>query len=57
MEETPHDVRLLREFAGMDNWNLRLPDERTMQHFRHLIEKRRLATQMLTEMLRCMRSA
>ena len=47
MEEALHDVPLFREFAGLDNWNMRLPDESTILRFRHLLEKHELAGQML----------
>ena len=47
MEEALHDVPLFREFAGLDNWSTRLPDESTIQRFRHLLEKHKLAEQML----------
>jgi IS5 family transposase len=30
MEEALHDVPLYREFAGLDNWTMRLPDESTI---------------------------
>jgi IS5 family transposase len=43
MEEALHDVPLFREFAGLDNWNTRLPDESTILRFRHLLEKHKLA--------------
>ena len=36
MEEALHDVPLYREFAGLDNWTTRLPDESTILRFRHL---------------------
>ena len=39
MEEALHDTPLLREFAGLDNWSMRLPDETTILRFRHLLEK------------------
>jgi len=39
MEEALHDVPLYREFAGLDNWATRLPDESTILRFRHLLEK------------------
>lgn len=55
MEEALHDVPLYREFAGLDNWTTRLPDESTILRFRHLLEKHRLAAEMLAlvnEMLR-----
>ena len=47
MEEALHDVPLYREFAGLDNWATRLPDESTILRFRHLLEKHSLAAQML----------
>ncbi|UWD89096.1 IS5 family transposase [Ralstonia pseudosolanacearum] len=55
MEEVLHDVPLYREFAGLDNWTTRLPDESTILRFRHLLEKHKLAAEMLAlvnEMLR-----
>ena len=47
MEEALHDVPLYREFCGLDNWTTRLPDESTILRFRHLLEKHKLAAQML----------
>jgi len=47
MEEGLHDVPLYREFAGLDNWTTRLPDETTILRFRHLLEKHKLAGEML----------
>lgn len=47
MEEALHDTPLLREFAGLDDWQSRLPDESTILRFRHLLEKHKLAAQML----------
>jgi IS5 family transposase len=47
MEEALHDVPLYREFAGLDNWTTRLPDESTILRFRHLLEKHKLAVQIL----------
>ena len=48
MEEALHDTPVLREFAGLDNWTSRLPDETTVLRFRHLLEKLKLAPQILT---------
>ncbi|HDR9512308.1 TPA: IS5 family transposase, partial [Burkholderia cepacia] len=42
-----HDVPLYREFAGLDNWTVRQPDESTILRFRHLLEKHKLAAQIL----------
>ena len=47
MEEALHDVPLYREFAGLDNWHTRLPDESTILRFRHLLEQHQLAPQIL----------
>ncbi len=47
MEEALHDVPLYGEFAGLDNWTMRLPDESTILRFRHLLEKHKLAAQIL----------
>jgi IS5 family transposase len=47
MEESLHDVPLFREFAGLDNWSTRLPDETTILRFRHLLERHKLAEQIL----------
>jgi IS5 family transposase len=46
MEEALHDVPLFREFAGL-GWDSRLPDESTILRFRHLLEKHKLADQIL----------
>lgn len=47
MEEALHDVPLFREFAGLGTWDERLPDESTILRFRHVLEKHKLAPQML----------
>ena len=46
MEEALHDMPLFREFAGL-GWDSRLPDESTILRFRHLLEKHKLAEQIL----------
>ncbi|WP_119291120.1 IS5 family transposase [Azohydromonas sediminis] len=46
MEEALHDVPLFREFAEL-NFETRLPDESTILRFRHLLEKHKLAEQIL----------
>ena len=56
MEESLHDVPLFREFAGLDNWNTRLPDESTILRFRHLLEKHKLAAQILATVNDMLRS-
>ena len=47
MEEALHDTPLLREFAGLESWSSRLPDETTILRFRRLLEKHKLAPQIL----------
>jgi IS5 family transposase len=46
MEEALHDMPLFREFAHL-GWDQRLPDESTILRFRHLLERHKLADQML----------
>ena len=46
MEEALHDVPLFREFANL-SWDGRLPDESTILRFRHLLERHKLAEQIL----------
>ena len=47
MEDALHDVPLFREFAGLGGWDDRLPDESTILRFRHLLEKHKLAPEIL----------
>ena len=47
MEESLHDMPMLREFAGLYGWSDRLPDKSTILRFRHLLEKHKLAAQIL----------
>ena len=47
MEEALHEMRMFREFAGV-TLGQRLPDESTILRFRHLLEKYKLADQILT---------
>lgn len=47
MEEALHDMPVFREFAGLEAWDERLPDESTILRFRHVLEKHKLAAQML----------
>jgi IS5 family transposase len=46
MEEALHDIALFREFAGL-GWDSRLPDGSTILRFRHLLDKHKLADQIL----------
>ena len=47
MEEALHDMPLFRDFAGLGGWSDRLPDETTILRFRHVLEKHKLAQQIL----------
>jgi IS5 family transposase len=47
MEEALHDMPLFRDFAGLGGWADRLPDETTILRFRHLLEQKKLAPQIL----------
>lgn len=46
MEEALHDMPLFREFAHL-SWDSRLPDESTILRFRHLLDRHKLAEQIL----------
>lgn len=46
MEEALHDMPLFREFARL-GWDQRLPDESMILRFRHLLERHKLAYQIL----------
>lgn len=47
VEEALHDMPVFRAFAGLEGWDERLPDESTILRFRHLLEKHKLAAQIL----------
>ncbi|MBQ0946198.1 IS5 family transposase [Ideonella sp. 4Y16] len=47
MEEALHDMPVFRQFAGLEGWDERLPDESTILRFRHVLEKHKLAAQIL----------
>ena len=47
MEEALHDIPVFREFAGLEGWDERLPDESTILRFRHVLEKHKLADKIL----------
>ena len=46
MEEALHDMPLFREFVGL-SWGSATPDESTILRFRHLLERHKLAEQIL----------
>jgi len=46
MEEALHDIPLYRDFAQLQAWTHRLPDESTILRFRHLLEEHKLAKEM-----------
>jgi len=47
MEEALHDMALFRDFAGLGGWDERVPDETTILRFRRVLEKHKLAPQVL----------
>ena len=47
IEEALHDMPVFREFAGLEGWDERLPDESTILRFRHVLDKHKLAGQIL----------
>lgn len=47
MKEALHDMPLFRDFAGLAGWEDLLPDESTILRFRHVLEKHKLAAQIL----------
>jgi IS5 family transposase len=49
MEEALHDEPLLRHFAGLDAGVDTMPDETTILHFRHLLEKHGLSKAIFAE--------
>lgn len=49
MEETLHDMPVMRQFAGLDAGEDRLPDETTILNFRHLLEQHQLALRLLMD--------
>lgn len=48
MEEALHDVPVFRDFAGLSNWADAMPSESSILRFRHLLERHKLAEQILT---------
>ncbi len=47
MEEALHDVPVFRDFAGLSNWADAMPSESSILRFRHLLERHKLADQIL----------
>lgn len=47
MEEALQDMPVFCEFAGLEGWEERLPDESAILRFRHVLEKHNLAAQIL----------
>lgn len=47
MEEALHDVPVFRDFAGLTNWGDALPSDSSILRFRRLLEKHKLAEQIL----------
>src|SRR5690606_13795403 len=49
MEEALYDIASMRRFAGLSLARGSVPDETTILNFRHLLEKHRLAEQLLAQ--------
>ena len=47
MEEALHDVPAFRDFAGLSRWDEHIPSESSILRFRHLLERHKLADQIL----------
>jgi IS5 family transposase len=47
MEEALHDVPAFRDFAGLSHWDGSIPSESSILRFRHLLERHKLAEQIL----------
>ena len=47
MEEALHDVPAFRDFAGLTHWDEQIPSESSILRFRHLLERHKLADQIL----------
>ncbi|NMM79644.1 hypothetical protein B2J86_01635 [Acidovorax sp. SRB_14] len=47
MEEALHDVSAFRDFAGLFHWGEYIPSESSILRFRHLLERHKLAEQIL----------
>ncbi|MBY0411220.1 MAG: transposase, partial [Burkholderiaceae bacterium] len=46
-EEALHDVLAFRDFAGLSHWDAHIPSESSILRFRHLLERHKLADQIL----------
>jgi IS5 family transposase len=51
MEEALHEIPVLRRFAGLDAGESRMPDETTILHFRHLLERHQLAESLFQDVV------
>lgn len=47
MEEALQDVPAFRDFAGLCHWDKYIPSESSILRFRHLLERHKLADQIL----------
>ena len=47
MEEALHDVPAFRDFAGLSHWDEHIPSESSILRLRHLLERHKLAEQIL----------
>ena len=47
MQEALHDVPAFRDFAGLSHWDAQIPSESSILRFRHMLERHKLADQIL----------
>jgi IS5 family transposase len=54
MEDALYDIESMRRFADIDIEADVIPDETTILHFRHLLEKHQLTKKMFEKTQRCL---
>ena len=56
MEEALHDVPAFRDFAGLSYWDDHIPSESSILRFRHLLERHKLADEILAPRIALLQS-
>ncbi len=56
MEDLPHDMAQIRDFAGLDGWDERVLDEHAILRCRRVLEKHKLAPKILQTINELLRS-
>lgn len=56
MEKALHGMPVFREFAVLEGWDERLPDESTILRFRHVLDQHKLADQILQTIIDLLRA-